>query len=152
LKPVAPQPGKWESEWKGNEFADGEVVDFQAPTGGAAGVGVVDGNQSLAPSRRQARRGLIDAMGVLSKCFVEERTFPNRAVDLNGEFSPVLWKNISLHGDQELGGRVGKLPEQRLAPDHHNVRLIGYPTGRADDVLKFVPFHIHGKLPIAPLH
>jgi hypothetical protein len=52
-----------------------------------------------------------------------------------------------LHLPRQVG-----LDVKRLAPDHHNVGLIGYPTGRADDVFKFVPFHIHGKLPIAPLH
>ena len=125
----------------GDEFAHGQIVDFQAPAGRSSRVFVTNRNQALAPTGWQRRSGLINTVGVVAKRFVKKGALADRTIDENGVATSVARKDICLGRNEEFGRGIGIGGENGLTADDDDVRSVGVPGRRTDDVLKLQPIH-----------
>src|SRR6187397_1652712 len=78
-----------------------EVVDFETPTGRAAGVGIANGDETFLPARR--RRGSLrsDGMRVVAVGRIEVRAVTEAAVDLVASLRMVARIDVRLAGVQQ---------------------------------------------------
>jgi len=67
---------------------------------------------------------------------VEEGALADGALDQLRALRPVLRDDVGLHRYEEGNGSVGNRPEDRLAPDDDDLRIVCNAARGPDDVLK----------------
>ena len=82
----------------GDQLRNGEIVWIEAPSNCATGVLVLHANQAFPPAIREDGRVFIHPMGVITECFVENRTLTDCAIDEDGIRGPAFRKDIRFDG------------------------------------------------------
>src|SRR5262249_12393265 len=101
-----------------------------------SGIGVLDAHQSAFPAGWEYRCIRSDALRVIAELLVKFRAFSDGAIHLVRQRGTALRIETALHRSQERGWSIGKLAEDRLAAEDHQLALARGPAGRADQVLK----------------
>jgi hypothetical protein len=117
-------------------------VHFQAPAAHAPGVDIVHQHQPVAPTRGQDRGAFFDAVGVIAERAMKRRILADAAIDQFAANGFVSRKDIRLFGHQQFVRRVGKLTENRLAPNHDDIPGVGNRACRADNMFQLSACHI----------
>lgn len=104
-------------------------------------------NQSIQPPFRKYSRLWPNSVRIIPKFTLKGRSFSNRSINQFGSLRMCAWIEIRFHRNQQLRGRIRKLPKNRLASHNNNVIDISDHSRRANQVFQLQTRH---RSPIAP--
>lgn len=111
-------------------------MHFQTQAAAVARVRVAYRDQAILPSSGEARSFFRHAVRVITERLMERRAFADGAVNQIGIGGIAESEHVRLDGNQQVGGRVRKLPQHGLAADDYDFTRTGNANGRTNDVFK----------------
>lgn len=75
-------------------------MDFQTPARSAAGILVVNGDQSFPPSSGQRRGRLVNTVRIVTERLMKNGALADRTVDQDGIRGAIAWEDIGLNRDE----------------------------------------------------